>query len=224
MIQLKKLVIIGGSGFLGQVICQTALTENWTIVSISKHGRPPSNKLLKSLRDAPIEWVQADIFTSQDWQAHLLHAFAIIDLVGIIKERPKEGITYQKMIADSAKIIGTVASDNDRLQHFIFLSANAGPTKYIEAKRQAEQSLISMPLPLTIIRPGLIVGAGRPSSIRAKWALEFLLKIPLLSVFVTQIKPISVDTIVKKILAILLSPEPLTTRVLAVDDLDNLAD
>ncbi|MGX7420011.1 SDR family oxidoreductase [Carnobacterium gallinarum] len=219
MSKAKKVVILGGSGFLGQALCQAAVIEGFTVISISRSGQPSEDRLTAKESASSITWVAADIFTTTDWHIYLQDAFAVIDLIGIIKEQPKKEITYSKFIVKAAKIIGVASAQLPSLQHFIFLSANAGPYRYMQAKQEAESLLINLPLPLTIVRPGLLVGRDRPSSIRAKWALNTLAKLPLIGNLTQAIKPIDVQLVAKKIVQILDSPKPLTTRVIGIEQL-----
>lgn len=39
-----KLLILGGTGFLGQTICKRATLEGYAVTSLSRRGRPPPDK------------------------------------------------------------------------------------------------------------------------------------------------------------------------------------
>lgn len=38
-----KLLVLGGTGFLGQTVCRRALLEGYTVTSLSRRGQPPSS-------------------------------------------------------------------------------------------------------------------------------------------------------------------------------------
>lgn len=215
----KKIVVFGGSGFLGQALCQAASAKGFAVTSISRSGQPKSNVYLSNSNLAFVNWVKADLFTTTNWQDEIQDAFAVIDLIGILKEQPKKGITYQKFIEDAANRIGKAATEVRSLQHFVFLSANSGPKHYLQAKRNAENALIALHLPLTIVRPGLLVGKGRPSSIPLKWILTLLEKLPFSKKLVAPIQPLDVDLVAKKIVTSLYETKPVTTNFLTIQQL-----
>lgn len=37
-----KLLVLGGTGFLGQTVCRRALLEGYSVTSLSRRGLPPS--------------------------------------------------------------------------------------------------------------------------------------------------------------------------------------
>lgn len=45
----KKLLVLGGTGYLGQTVCETALSEGYDVVSLSRRGLPASNPPLEGV-------------------------------------------------------------------------------------------------------------------------------------------------------------------------------
>lgn len=216
----KKILIIGGSGFLGQELCLAALKKDYTVASLSKHGKPAH--LSKELSDAPIDWITCDLFATDQLEKIISQFDIVIHLVAILKEQPKKGLTYQKMILDAAMIVGN-ASKNTAIERFVFLSANAGspfiPKKYLENKQLAENYLKRLPFPLTVVRPGLLYGKGRPSSLTLANLLFFFLKIPLLKRFFIPLKPTPVTVCATNIVASLDDVPKKAYRILTLEDL-----
>lgn len=56
---MNKILIVGGSGFVGKQICRMASQENQGVISLSRSGRPwqIGNTEFKN-----VQWVPADIF------------------------------------------------------------------------------------------------------------------------------------------------------------------
>lgn len=202
----KHLLIFGGSGFIGQGICQEALKQNIPVVSISRSGQPQNQRL----NNQPlITWVKADIFTDTHWHQYLPNAFGVINLIGILRENKKKQLTYETMIFGANQLIADQVKEYPTLP-YLFLSANAGspviPKGYIENKRRAEAYLIKMDNPVIIFRPGLVVGISRPFSLIEGSAVFLLAQIPLIKQYFRPVYPITVEKLAKRIIAESLTP------------------
>lgn len=162
----KPLVIFGGSGFVGQGIIQLALSNDQPVISLSKHGRPRNNF---PLRDSPLmTWIAVDVLTETTWHPYLQNAQAVINLIGIIKEKPTQGLTYERMIVLANRLISQEVKKQPEIP-YLFLSASAGgpgiPQSYLLSKRRAENELTELTNPVVIIRPGLVTSWQKPSTL-----------------------------------------------------------
>lgn len=146
----KHLLIFGGSGFIGQAICQEAVKQSIPVVSISRSGRPKASSLKTN---SLITWVSSDIFTETHWHQYLSNASGVINLIGILREIEEKQLTYQKMIVEANQIIAEQVASYPKLP-YVFLSANAGgpliSEEYIEHKRQAESDLTQLANPVEL--------------------------------------------------------------------------
>nr|WP_243465371.1 NAD-dependent epimerase/dehydratase family protein [Oenococcus oeni] len=82
-----KIVVFGGSGFIGQKLLEILVERGHDIISVSRHGRPDS--LTEKWADK-ITWVSSDILNDHEWQKYVKDADWIIDSVGILFENPKK--------------------------------------------------------------------------------------------------------------------------------------
>lgn len=57
-----QVVVFGGSGFVGQNVCQAALMLGAEVVSINRSGAPAAKKWVNDVR-----WVQGDIFQPDNY-------------------------------------------------------------------------------------------------------------------------------------------------------------
>lgn len=64
----KQVIVFGGSGFVGQNVCQAALRMGADVVSVNRSGAPPGKD--KAWKDK-VRWVQADIFKPEDYAAEV---------------------------------------------------------------------------------------------------------------------------------------------------------
>ncbi|KAI1978319.1 hypothetical protein LOZ53_003071 [Ophidiomyces ophidiicola] len=110
-----RLVVAGGSGFLGSRICQSAVTRGWDVVSLSRHGEPTWDAITSSSQ-APrwaksVNWAKADMLDPATYSSHLKNATAVVYSMGILLEvdykgilQGKESVTsgIQKMLCSSS--------------------------------------------------------------------------------------------------------------------------
>lgn len=154
----QTIVVFGGSGFIGQAVCQEALKRNITVISISKNGKPKTGE--QWLSHPLMTWFAIDIFQDDTWKKYLSSEVACINLIGILFENKKKGVTYDKMIVLSNHLI---SQESERKgTPYLFLSAKAGPYGYLEAKKQAEKELLKRKIPTIIIRSGLVTTKEKP--------------------------------------------------------------
>jgi NADH dehydrogenase len=88
---------------------------------------------------------------------------AIIYCVGILREFPRQGITYEATQYDG--VVSTIeAAMKGGVQRFILMSANGVKipgTRYQETKKRAEEALLESKLEATIFRPSVVFGDPR---------------------------------------------------------------
>lgn len=217
-----KIVITGGSGFLGRNICRLANSKNIPVVSISRSGKPEG-----AADDAypSVNWVVADVFSPDSWKEHLQDCTAVIHSIGIIEEVPEKGITYDKMIYESAKIVAAQAVEAG-VKRFVFISAAGGgpdtPAGYMNAKEKTEEHLASLGLSLVILKPGMIYGAESPGTTEEAQALfQLIEKDPHAASELRPKRPLPVVTVAK--VALQAAQDEQISGKLSVDEIEELA-
>lgn len=214
-----KILVTGGSGFLGTEICRLANERFIKVISLSKSGKPDSLQQ----QYASVTWLSADIFDIESWKAYLKQCYAVIHCIGILEEHIERGITYEKMILGSAMLTGDEAKDSG-IKKFVYVSAGAAapgtPEGYMKNKRAAEQYLTSLNIDLTILRPGMIYGPQRPETISENEAIQKLLHDPDVYPGLKENRPLPVSTVAG--CALKVATGQLRKRVLSVDDMDEL--
>lgn len=126
-----KVVIVGGTGFVGQGILQVLVRDKTLeLYSLSRSG-----KHLHSV--AGVTYQRVDLDQTRDWRSLLKQADWVIDCVGILWPDRKKQLNYQNAsIKPAKKIITTIKKSKTK---FLFISANAGFPAYIKAKRTVEK-------------------------------------------------------------------------------------
>ena len=150
--------IIGGTGFVGSYLVDAL---NAAGHQLSLLVRPGSESRLSNSERCRI--VPGDLGSPASINATLRDCDATIYNVGILREFPSKGITYEAMqyesvvrVAESAKALG--------VSRFVLMSANGvrpDGTRYQQTKYRAEQAVLSCGLDVTIFRPSVIFGDPR---------------------------------------------------------------
>jgi len=150
-----RVFVTGGTGFVGNYVVEALLEEGHQVRCLV---RPGSEKKLRAIKD--VEIVYGNILERQ-LKDKIKGCNAIVHLVGIIREFPKEGITFKKLhyeatvnIVEAAK-----AASVKRFIHMSALGASIeGKTAYFRTKAQAEAYVRESGLTYTIFRPSVIYG------------------------------------------------------------------
>ncbi|CAG8044618.1 unnamed protein product [Penicillium salamii] len=92
----KRLVVAGGSGFLGSRICKSAAARGWTVTSLSRSGEPRWETVSES-KERPswagsVEWAKADILKPESYKSYLNGASAVVHTMGILLEADYKGV------------------------------------------------------------------------------------------------------------------------------------
>ncbi|KAG6148311.1 hypothetical protein E4U28_004613 [Claviceps purpurea] len=110
----KKLVVCGGSGFLGSRICKYAVAKGWDVTSISRSGEPQWDTVTSSPLPPSwahrVTWERADILQPATYSAFLKGANYVVHSMGILIEADYKGIVSGKEspIAGLQKMFSTV--------------------------------------------------------------------------------------------------------------------
>ena len=149
---MNKVAILGGSGFVGRYIIEELLSKGYTVKAINRSA-------IKNISHVNFNQVIIDLF-KDDLSQYLEEIDCLIYNIGIIREFPKQGISYQSLHQDLAfNVIDS--SERVGIKKVILMSANGverKSTRYEVTKLNAEQKLINSQLKWTIFRPSLIFG------------------------------------------------------------------
>ncbi|MGB5599146.1 NAD(P)H-binding protein [Thiothrix litoralis] len=150
--------IIGGTGFVGTYLIDALLQAGHTPRVLVRAGS--EGKLAAA---SQCEIVSGDIGDNAALDNCLQDTDAVIYLIGILREFPAKGITYEE-----SQFLGVertvAAAQRQGVKHFILMSANgvkAGGTKYQDTKFRAEQCVQASGLAWTVFRPSVIFGEPR---------------------------------------------------------------
>jgi len=159
---MKKVVVFGGTGFVGSSICKELGKAGFEVVSISKSGE---NKYLFEKDCEHIRFVKADLFNQAAWQEELTDCYAVVNSIGILFQQKQAHITYKRLIFEATKQIAQAAQAKG-VKNFVHISAIKPPffmlREYHQYKQEAEQYLQTKDFHLCIIRPRIIASPQKP--------------------------------------------------------------
>jgi len=154
-----RLFVTGASGFFGQALVRRLIDTGHTAVCLV---RPSSEIKLADMQDK-IEIVSGDMNDVDFWKSKLDKIDAFINLIGIIREFPSRGITFEKyhylFTVELVKLAREIGAKRF-LQMSALGSSLESKALYHRTKFKAEEYLRASDLEWTILRPSLIIGKG----------------------------------------------------------------
>lgn len=149
-----KVFLTGSTGFVGNEILKVLQNKGHTTVALVRD-------LNKARNIKNVIYVKGDILKPESYEEHIKGCDAVINLVGIIREYPKKGITFENLHYQATKKIVDVAYSQN-VKRFIQMSANGtradALSEYHKTKFMAEEYIKSKDLDYTIFRPSVIYG------------------------------------------------------------------
>lgn len=158
--QIGHVVILGGSGFVGQHIAHR-LAERGIQITIPTRNRERAKRDLIVL--PTVEVVSADVHSPAELGRLVAGADAVINLIGIL--HPSRRATFDRVHVElPAKVVEACRRGRvPRLLHMSALGAGAdAPSAYLRSKAEGEQRVMqaAATIAVTIFRPSVIFGAG----------------------------------------------------------------
>ena len=186
-----KVFITGGSGFVGHEIIRQLIERKHQIKALVRN---PDN--IKEYNQ--IEKVQGDTTLPETLNGILEGCDAIIHLVGIIREFPAQGITFQRVHTESTANIAKAAAAQG-VRRILHMSANGtrakAATGYHKSKWEAEERVRNADLDWTIFRPSLIFGPGDEFINLLARMIKKLPLVPVLGDGRYRMQPVSVKNV-----------------------------
>ncbi|CAL5064795.1 unnamed protein product [Urochloa decumbens] len=200
-----KLLVLGGSGFVGSHICKEALDSGFVVSSLNRSGKP---SISESWADKVI-WNQGNLLEPASFKDAMDDVSAVISCVGGFGSN-----SFMYKINGTANINAIRAAAEKGVKRFVYVSAaDFGLVNYLlkgyyEGKRAAEAELLSkFTYGGVILRPGFIHGTRQVGSVKIPLGLvgapmqmvlqnaQPLARLPLVGPLLTP--PVSVASVAK---------------------------
>ena len=148
-----KIFISGGTGFVGGHVCR-ALRERGHTVRLLVHRRGGT-------AESGIEFFEGDVTRPASFAEGVNGCDAVINLVGIIREFPSKGITFEKLHVQATETMLELTRKSG-IRRYLQMSAlgvrTAAVSAYHRSKWRAEKLVRESGVEWTIFRPSLIFG------------------------------------------------------------------
>lgn len=150
-----RVAIIGGTGFVGGHLTKALLGVGHDVSLLVRNGSE------EKVQDAArVRIVPGDIASKASLRELIKGCDAVIYNVGILRESPRQGVTFEATQYEGA--VNTVDAALDvGVRRFLLMSANGVKvpgTAYQETKCRAEEYALKSGLDATVLRPSVIFG------------------------------------------------------------------
>lgn len=157
----KKAVVLGANGYVGGVFAKQLLDKGYSVVSISRSGRPDKDVDWYD----KIDWEIGDpLDKDAPWEKYLAGADVLIDTVGEYMEHLDKGMTYEKVNYQTAINIAD-AAERQKVPLFVFISIDDDPAfpdrRLFTTKRDAEDYLKQRDFISILARPSAMYPADQ---------------------------------------------------------------
>jgi NADH dehydrogenase len=163
---MKKVMVLGGTGFVGQHVCEKLVREGWSVTVVTRRRTNASH-----VQHLPLLTVlEFDVHNEAALTAALVGHDAVVNLVAILHGNQA---VFDKVHVALPQKLGRacVAARVHQLVHVSALGADplqpeAAPSLYLRSKSQGEAVLLQAaangaraPFALSVLRPSVVFGA-----------------------------------------------------------------
>jgi nucleoside-diphosphate-sugar epimerase len=168
---LKRILVLGGNGYVGQNICHAALqSNNFLVRSLNRSGKPDSSSLPPHLSTSlsQVEWIKGDVFDKSAREDAMSDVDAVFSCIGAFGSNE-----FMERICGDATIEAIRTAKEKGIAQFGFVSSaqvyegsvglklpkSVPMHGYFQGKYKAEKELLNAyPDGHVIVRPGFIYG------------------------------------------------------------------
>jgi len=159
--QIRTIGILGGTGFVGRTLANRLVRDGYRLRVLTRNREAHRENLILL---PGLDLVETTINNPEILAQHLSGCDAVINLVGILNERGRNGAGFRAAHVELARNLITACREKaiHRVLQMSALNADAGgPSHYLRTKGEAEDLLFAAPdLVVTSYRPSVIFGPG----------------------------------------------------------------
>lgn len=200
-----KVFVTGGTGFVGSEVLRQLTAAGHTARCLVRKGS--ESKL--AVRDR-VEIRLGDVNEPGTLEGALAGCEAVIHLVGIIREFPALGVTFQRLHAEATRNV-VAAAEAQGVRRYLQMSTNGtrenAPSPYHRTKWEGEQAVRGSGLAWTIFRPSLIFG---PKDAFVTMLADLIRRLPVVPVIGDgkyRMSPVAVEDVAAGFVRALEMPE-----------------
>jgi NADH dehydrogenase len=197
-----KIFISGGTGFVGGHVRQELLAKGHHLVLLVHRRRETI--------EPGVEQVEGDITRPDTFFRQIAGCDGVINLVGIIREFPPKGITFQRLHVEATRNM-VDAAGRAGIRRYLQMSAlgtRAGATSnYHRTKFEAEQYVRNSGLDFTIFRPSIVFGPKDDFINKLAAMISKLPAVPVIGDGSYRLQPVAGDDVARCFALALEMPE-----------------
>jgi len=190
-----RVLVTGATGFVGNEVVKELLNHGHQVRAVVRRG---SEKRLKLRQDQRVEIWAGDCLHPETLAPAAAGCEAVIHLVGIIREFPGRGVTFERVhvqatrnVVDAAKAAGA-----RRYLHMSALGARPAPADpYHVTNFRADEYVVNSGLSYTIFRPSVIYGPDDQSINLFVRQIRRLAFFPIIGDGTYRLQPVPVWTV-----------------------------
>ena len=192
----RRVFVTGGTGFVGRAVIHALRAEGYAVRCLVRRG---SERDLRGF--GAIERVEGNVMARQTLDDGISGCDTVVHLVGIIREQPSIGSTFERVHVQGTQNVLDAAADAGvrRFVHMSALGTRAGArSRYHRTKWAAEEAVRSSPIPWTIFRPSIIYGRGDEFLAMLRRMIERVPVVPVVPVIGSgrqRLQPIPVEQV-----------------------------
>ncbi len=157
---INKICVLGGTGFIGSALCNRLSALGYSIRVLTRNRESNKHRLILLPN---VELIEANIFDVEHLNVCFQGCDAVINLVGILNEKGFKGEGFHKAHVELVENIvrACEAHNVKRVLHMSALNADSvnGPSFYLKTKSLAEDYLFQQTnIAVTCYRPSVIFG------------------------------------------------------------------
>lgn len=204
-------LLTGATGFIGRHLAEALAASGHKVVCAVRDPSRPG--------DPRFDYVCADFtrdFDAADWLPRVTGVDAVINAVGIIRERGAQ--TFDAIHSRAPRALFSACAQA-RVRLAIQISAlgadDRAESRYHLSKKETDEFLAALPLRSVIVQPSLVYGDDGTSA-RLFTTLASLPLIALPGEGAQMVQPVHIDDLVAAVVALLNAPPDSATRLAVV--------
>jgi len=156
--KLLRIIVLGGSGFIGRALCARLLREGHEVRLLSRNLAAHAERLLPP----GLELRQMDVYDPDELRAAFAGADVVVNLVGILNEPGDNGRGFRRAHVELTKLViaAMQLAGVRRLLQMSSLNAGRGSSHYLKSRGDAEAAVRASGLDWTLFEPSVVFGPG----------------------------------------------------------------
>lgn len=174
---MSRLLILGGSGFVGRVLVQRLARAGHAVTVLSRNLNTHTQRLLPP----GVVLQEIDVYDPPSLQQAIAGHDAVVNLVGILNESGDNGRGFRRAHVQLTQLVIAACQLGGvkRLLHMSSLNAGRGHSHYLKSRGEAEAAVKASGLRWTIFEPAAMFGRGDGLFVRFGELLKVAPVLPL---------------------------------------------